>query len=45
MPDDALARYAELLGASRVLTVEGAEHAFTRTHPRSTVAALLLALG
>ncbi len=45
VPDDALARYAELLGASRVLTVEGAEHAFTRTHPRSTVAALLLALG
>lgn len=44
VPDDALPRYAALLGASRLRTVAGAEHSFTRTHPRSTLAALLDAL-
>ena len=45
VPDEALPRYAALLDASRVLTVAGAEHSFPRSHPRSTLAALLAALG
>lgn len=41
VPDEALPGYVGLLGASRVLTIAGAEHSFTRSHPRSTLAALL----
>ena len=41
VPDEMLARYAALLGATRVSTVTGGGHSFTRTHPRATLAALL----
>ncbi|MCU0482940.1 MAG: alpha/beta hydrolase [Chloroflexi bacterium] len=44
VPDEALPRYAELVGAARVLTVAGGEHSFTRSHPRAALAALLAAL-
>ncbi|MCU0483804.1 MAG: alpha/beta hydrolase [Chloroflexi bacterium] len=44
VPDEALPRYAQLIGASHVLTVAGGEHSFTRSHPRAALAALLAAL-
>jgi hypothetical protein len=41
VPDEALPRYAALIGASRVSTVAGGGHSFTRSHPRATLSALL----
>jgi pimeloyl-ACP methyl ester carboxylesterase len=43
--DAALPAFKAAIGADRVLTIAGSPHSPQRTHPRETVAALLLALG
>jgi pimeloyl-ACP methyl ester carboxylesterase len=45
VPDAAVPAFWAAIGADRVLTIAGSPHSPQRTHPRETVAALLLALG
>jgi pimeloyl-ACP methyl ester carboxylesterase len=44
LPDEALPAFATVVGAERILTVEGGPHSPQRTHPEAFLAALLRAL-